>query len=358
MSTHEAAGIHPPPESEGRPTSRGQQVAYPWLMPAVFSAVVLAGLGALLLATIGMTHTTAMARWPVAVAGVIACGWALGSLSKLVFGPQFRPGMVAAIAWLTVLTVAAVLADLIGFEGPRALPLDTETYVRPDLFSENPLGTDGFGRDYLSRLVYGARTSFFIIVGTLALALTIGTTMGLVAGYFRGRFETVFVIVTDTFLAFPPLILLMAVVIVLQPSLRTIVIATALLYTPTVARLARGNTFRFTEREFVIASKAIGASDARVIVREILPNVARPLFAYTFVLMANLIILEASLSFLGLGIKPPEPSWGNMISDADRVLSDHPHALLVPATALFITVLSISHIGEVLMRRSGREGVI
>jgi peptide/nickel transport system permease protein len=200
-------------------------------------------------------------------------------------------------------------------------------------------------------LLYGARVSLVVGLGSTAVALLIGTPIGMAAGYFRGRVDGGISVLTDAFLAFPPLVFLLALVTVLEPSLSTIFVAFALLGIPTVVRLARANSLSLTEREFVIAARSLGARPRRVLFREILPNLAVPLLSFSMVIVAALILGEASLSFLGLGIKAPQPSWGNMIAESQTVLTDHPHAILVPAFTLFLTVVAFNRLGEAARMR-------
>jgi peptide/nickel transport system permease protein len=250
------------------------------------------------------------------------------------------------LGWVALLGLLAVLADALPFERPHALPLNTPALLRPDLFSTHPLGTDSFGRDILSRVVFGARPSLIVgLVGALC-ALVFGGLLGLVAGYYRGTLESIIGVTTDSLLAFPPLVLLLALVAFLRPSLGTIIFALTLLTTPGISRVAKAATLGMSQREFVISAKALGASNHRVLMSEILPNIILPIASLAIVLIGALIVAEASLSFLGLGIKPPNPSWGNMIAEAQARFNTSPHTVLIPGISLLITVFAFNRIGD------------
>ena len=327
-----------------------------WITGTVF---VMVGIGLMFVATMGMDRVTAWPRWVLGLAGVLVSVRGLDVVGKACFGPRFRCGFWLAAVWVGVVVVVAVLAPVLPIQGPNYLPLTTRSYIRPDLFSAHPLGTDGFGRDYLDRLIWGARVSLIVGVGCTAVGLAVGTGIGIIAGYYRAKAEAFIDLLTNTLLALPPLVFLLALVAVLQPSLQTLFIAFAVLTVPTIVRLAKANTYAFAQREFVVAAGALGATDRRILVREILPNVARPLLSYSTVIVAALIVAEASLSFLGLGIKPPSPSWGNMIAESQTNIQQDPHAIVVPATVLFVTVFSFNRLGEAgRVRRESRQAML
>ena len=340
-----------PAVGDGVPAGPAPRV-HGWWLGAV---EVLAGAALVLVATMVLDHATGLPRWILGLAGGALAARGADTLGKKVFGPRFRAGLWFSVLWLTVLILLALFANLLPLQGPKALPLRSKSYVRPDLFSSHPLGTDGFGRDYLARLIYGSRISLIIGLGCVAVGGLIGTTVGICAGYYRARIEKVVDVLTDALLAFPPLVFLLALVAVLRPSLLTEFVALGALTVPTFIRLAKANTYVYAQREFVLAARALGTKNKRIIWREIVPNVLAPLFSYAMAIVAALMIAEASLSFLGLGIKPPEPSWGNMIADSQTVLQRDPHAVLLPAIFLFLTVLSFSRLGEVGRTRGERR---
>ncbi|PTR21614.1 peptide/nickel transport system permease protein [Rhodococcus sp. OK519] len=262
---------------------------------------------------------------------------------------------VAALGalWLVLIALAAIFASLLPLPAPDAIG---DQYSLPPFRSAaHILGTDQLGRDQLSRVVYGAQVSLSVAIGATLLALVIGTLLGIVAGYFRGPLDVLFDIGTNTVLAFPPLILLIALVAVMQPSATTLALGLGVVGVPTFARIARANTIAFSGREFVTASKSLGSSTARVLVREILPNILLPVISFATVVAASLVVAEGSLSFLGLGIPPPAPSWGGMIAAGRESLYEEPHLVLVPGLFFFLTVFSLNLTGDWARDRVGRE---
>jgi peptide/nickel transport system permease protein len=219
---------------------------------------------------------------------------------------------------------------------------------RAPFSAEHWLGTDGLGRDELARVIYGARIS--LIVGLFApiIGLTFGGALGILAGYFRGRFESVVVGSMDVLLAFPPLILALAVTAYLGQSILHLTFILGLLGVPAFMRVARAATLTLARREFVIAAQALGATHTRILLRELLPNVMLPLFAFFLLAVAITIVAEGSLSFLGLGVPPPISSWGSMIGEGRESLEMAPRLAFIPAIAMFLTVLSFNLVGDTL----------
>jgi peptide/nickel transport system permease protein len=218
--------------------------------------------------------------------------------------------------------------------------------ARPDIFTSHPLGTDKQGLDILASVIYGARVSLIVGTGAVLVGMTIGSCIGMAAGYYRGKVDGAISLLADAMLAFPPLILLLGMVSVLDPSTLNILLALALLGIPTYIRLSRANTMVFAQREFVLAAKSLGASGKRIIFRELLPNVMMPLVSYAFIVIGASIVAEAGLSFLGLGIQRPTPTWGNMIQAGQANFDRDPHLVFIPGIALFMTVFSFNRIGE------------
>jgi peptide/nickel transport system permease protein len=216
-------------------------------------------------------------------------------------------------------------------------------------------GVDERGRDVFTRVLYGTRVSLEASLIAMALTVLIGVTAGLITGYFRGRIDTFFSRVMDLFLAFPVLVLAVGLGVacadgclggVIQPGLPVVIFVITLTTWPYMARIVRGQVLSLREREFVEASRSLGASDTRIIVREILPNLVAPIIVYSTVLVPQNIIYEASLSFLGVGIDPSKPSWGAMISDATSVFQDAWWFMVFPGLALLITVLAFNVVGD------------
>ena len=251
----------------------------------------------------------------------------------------------SAIGWLALVFAVAIFADFL----PIPSPTDMDMLERRAPFSaEHWLGTDGLGRDELSRLIHGARIS--LAVGLLApvIGLIIGGALGMLAGYFGGRFETIVVGSMDVLLAFPPLILVLAVIAFVGQSILNLTLILGALSIPASMRVARAATLTLSRREFVIAAQALGASHARILLRELLPNVILPLLAFFLLGVAVIIVVEGSLSFLGLGVPPPISSWGSMIGEGRESLEGAPRLAFLPAIAMFLTVLSFNLVGDTL----------
>lgn len=250
-----------------------------------------------------------------------------------------------AIGWTAFVFAAAVLAPVL------PLPSSTEMEMlerRAPMSVMHWLGTDGLGRDELSRLIYGARISLAVGLFAPMIGLTIGGALGLLAGYLRGRFETFVVGSMDVLLAFPPLILALAVTAYLGQSVLNLICILGVLGIPTFMRVARASTLSLAQREFVIAAEALGATHARILLRELLPNVALPLAAFFLLGVAITIVVEGALSFLGLGVPPPIASWGGMIGEGRESLEIAPWLAFLPAIAMFLTVLAFNLVGDTL----------
>ena len=210
----------------------------------------------------------------------------------------------------------------------------------------HPLGTDTLGRDVLSRLLYGARVSLVVGLTAVAVAGAIGVALGLVAGYYRGWLDDLLMRVGDIHLAFPVLLLGVALLSVLGASLVNLILVLAVSGWVTYARIVRGETLSLVEREFVAAARALGAGDGHVIWRHILPNVWPPIIVVATFSVARMIIAEASLSFLGLGIPPPAPSWGAMLDEGRNYITTGWWLALFPGLAILILVLGINLVGD------------
>jgi peptide/nickel transport system permease protein len=260
-----------------------------------------------------------------------------------------RPTVVAMLI-LALLVALAASADVLanGFFGYSFTRQDLlNSYEPPDL--TRPafwLGTDNLGRSEVVRVLYGARISLAVGFGAAFINLTIGLALGLAAGYFRGWFDDLVQFVISTLVSIPSLFLLLIVAVLFSPSAITLVIILGLLSWPTVSLFVRGQTLSLGEREFVTAARVVGASHPRLIVQHVLPNVLPLVIVLSAIDVGTLILTESALSFLGLGIQPPTPSWGNMLTNAASDLSHGPWLVYGPGAAIFLTVLCLYLVGD------------
>jgi peptide/nickel transport system permease protein len=254
-------------------------------------------------------------------------------------------GFWLSVFWVVLLGGAALFASVLPIKASDATDF-AKRNERPSFSIHEPLGRDQFGRSELSRVIYGARVSLAIGLGAAALGAVVGGTLGLIAGYARGWGDSLVSMLADAMLAFPPLILLIALVAVLPKTATTIALGVGALTVPAFIRLSRANTLTYAQREFVVAAHCLGLKRRRILFREILPNVALPVVAYTFIAVALVIVAEGSLSYLGVGIQPPHASWGRMIADGQSVFSTTPHLVFVPSIVMFITLLAFNRLGE------------
>ncbi len=213
------------------------------------------------------------------------------------------------------------------------------------------LGTDPLGRDVLSRLLFGARVSVVVAAATVAASLIVGTLLGFMAGYYGGVVDEVIMRVVDVLLAFPGILLAVALTAVLGPSLRNVVLALSLMGWVGYARIVRAQVMTVRERDYVRAARSVGAGDARIWTRHILPNVLAPVIVEATFGAAGAILGEAGLSFLGLGTQPPQPSWGGMLNEGRQFLFVAPHLTLAPGIAIMAVVLALNFLGDGLRDR-------
>jgi peptide/nickel transport system permease protein len=270
-----------------------------------------------------------------------------GAIAAPVAAPVRRRGLGLvtwlAIVWLVVVIAAALFADLLPLDSPTDMDM-LNRRLPPD--AEHWLGTDSLGRDMLSRIVFGARVSLTVGLGSAFIGVCIGGTIGLLAGYVRGRFEAVVMSLMDVLLAFPPLVLALAITAYLGLSVLNLTATIGFLSIPPFARVARAATLSLAQRDFVTAARAIGASHARILARELLPNVLLPLIAFFLLAVAVTIVVEGALSLLGLGVPPPQPSWGSMIGEGRDSLDNAPWLAFIPAGVMFATVLAFNFVGD------------
>ena len=249
-----------------------------------------------------------------------------------------------------LLTVAMVMMAL---AAPLLSPFDPnvqDTSRRLEAPShQHLLGLDDLGRDVLSRIIWGARVSLRVGFSVVLIASLIGIALGAMAGYFGGWTDTIIMRITDILLAFPGILLAIALVAVLGPSINNVILALATIGWVGYARLVRGQVLKVREMEYVTAAKALGAKSPRVIVRHVLPNVINPVIVMATLGLAGAILAEASLSFLGLGVQPPTPSWGAMLTAGRRYLGLANHLAIFPGAAIMAAVMGLNFLGDGLI---------
>ncbi len=313
--------------------------------------------------------------------GVASIGLAGGEITARspaqLFWRRFRSDRVAMVSavFIVVLILVAVFAPVIvsilGLQGPNVQNSNAlDAFGSPTGPSgAHIFGVDQLGRDVFSRVIYGARVSLEVgIIGT-AIAAIIGTVVGLVAGFYRGWADTLLMRAVDVFLAFPVLVLGLGIGAacgvrgclggLVQPGIGTVIFIIAISSFTYIARIVRGQVLSLREKEFVEAARSLGASNTRILFRELLPNLIAPLIVYSSLLIPVNILLEAALSFLGVGIRPPTASWGQMISDASTIFNTAWWYMVFPGLALLLTVLAFNLLGDGLLDalnpRAGRR---
>lgn len=260
------------------------------------------------------------------------------------------PVALISLGLIVMMVVVAVFAPLLA---PHAYDAQDRTHTLINSGIGHPFGTDNLGQDTLSRLIYGARVSLSVGVIVEAIELLIGVSLGLLAAYKGGLWDTILMRVTDAMFAFPDLLFAILLVGIIRPtspgaSFLTVFVALALVGWPGMARLVRGQALALREKEYVEAARAIGVSGWGITTRHMLPNMLSPIIVALTVDIAGIILAEATLSFLGIGIQPPFPSWGRMISDARPYLRSQPMLLVYPSIALAAVVLAFNFFGDAL----------
>ena len=255
-----------------------------------------------------------------------------------------NPGAVAGLLITSVLVVVGILAPLV-IEKAH-LVVEAKAHLPPGT-AGHLLGTDEQGRDVLARLARGATISLKIGVGSTLLALIFGTLVGAVSGYFRGWPDTILQRITDTFMAFPTLLLAIGITaIAANPSATILFLVLAIVSWPPVARVVRGQFLSLRENDYAIAARSLGASHTRIMFRHLLPNCIGPIVVLATLEVATNILAEAGMSFLGIGVQPPEPSWGRMLLDAQKYMTESPWLLVYPGAAIVLTVLGLNFFGD------------
>jgi peptide/nickel transport system permease protein len=263
-------------------------------------------------------------------------------MNRLLKNFAFSSGLLLTV----LLVLAALAAPMLAPYDP--IQQDTARRLEPPSH-EHLLGLDALGRDVLSRILYGARVSLRVGFSVVLLASFAGVTLGLISGYFGGFVDTAIMRLTDILLAFPGILLAIALVAVLGPSLNNVVLALATIGWVGYARLARGQVLKVREMEYVTAAKALGARSPRVILRHVLPNIINPVIVMATLGLAGAILAEAALSFLGLGVQPPTPSWGEMLSSGRNYLGLANHLTIFPGAAIMLAVMGLNFLGDGLI---------
>ena len=257
-----------------------------------------------------------------------------------------------AIFGLVIISGFILMAVLAPVLSPHD-PLETSLYdqLKPPVWHETGtwkhiLGTDELGRDTLSRIIYGARVSLTVAVVSVGIAFTLGTLLGCIAGYYKGFWDSLIMRIMDMILAFPYLLLAIVVVAYLGPSLQNAMMAIGITYVPRFARIVRGSVLEECEKDYVMAARAVGARDGRIIFINILPNCLGPLIVQTTLSMASAILDAAALSFLGLGAQPPTPEWGGMIARSRALILRASWVMTFPGIAILLAVLGFNLLGD------------
>lgn len=250
-----------------------------------------------------------------------------------------KAGLIIIIMLIIVAAIAPVLAPYDPFETNILF-----RYKAPS--SEHLLGTDGMGRDILSRIIYGSRISLQVGLISVALALILGVSFGLIAGYYGGKLDMLIMRFMDIMLAFPSILLAIAIVAILGPQLKNAMLAIGIINVPRFARIVRSSVLSIKESEYISAARALGAGDLRIIFKHLLPNAMAPLIVQTTLSIATAILEAAALSFLGLGAQPPSPEWGAMLSDARSSLQKAPWVATFPGLAIVFGVLGFNLLGD------------
>ncbi len=268
-------------------------------------------------------------------------------LGTLIWARLRRDPLALAAAILLLMLVVTVIAAPL--TAPRD-PLRQESSVRlsPPFTPGYPLGADGLGRDILSRMIWGGQISLVVGVAPVLLAATLGIAIGLVGGFYGGRLDNVLMRCLDVVFAFPAVLLALAIVATLGPSISNAMLAITVVGVPSFARLIRASVLSLKEQAFVEAARMLGAGQARIIVRHIVPNSVSTVIVYGTLEVGKTVVFAAGLSFLGLGVQPPTPEWGAMLADGRQVLAVAPHVSTVPGLVIFLVTLGFNILGDAL----------
>ena len=259
---------------------------------------------------------------------------------------ELRKNKVAmvSVVLLAILIIAVLLAPLSPYDPYK---LDASQKLQ-GISSSHWFGTDEYGRDYFTRTLYGGRVSLLVGFMSMIMTVVIGTSLGVFSGYVGGKVDMFLMSFTDIFLALPSMLLIVILNTFLKPGLPTLIVVLSLFYWASVARITRAETMSLKERDFVVATQNLGASNFRVIIKHIIPNILGPVIVAASLSVANAILMESSLSFLGLGVQIPRASWGSMLQGAQAHILDYPLLAVYPGVMILITVLSFNLLGDIL----------
>jgi peptide/nickel transport system permease protein len=263
-------------------------------------------------------------------------------IGRLLRNFAFTSGLLLTLSLVVIALAAPLLATFDPYQQETSRRLEPPS-------KDHPLGLDDLGRDVWSRIVYGARVSLRVGFSVVFIASIIGVTLGAIAGYFGGIADTIVMRLCDILLAFPGILLAIALVAVMGPSLNNVILALATIGWVGYARLVRGQVLKVREMEFVTAARALGARSPRVIILHVLPNVMNPVIVMATLGLAGAILAEAALSFLGLGVQPPTPSWGAMLTAGRRYLGLANHLAIFPGAAIMLAVMGLNFLGDGLI---------
>jgi len=255
---------------------------------------------------------------------------------------RHRPFMVGGVILLSLIIVS-IFAPVFAPKDPFAADF---AHMLAFPSKEYPLGTDYLGRDVLSRVIFGGRFSLLIALASMALSSAIGLTLGLLAGYLRGWVENIIMAVVDMLFAIPGILLGLTISVLMGPSAQNLVLVLAIMYAPILCRVARGAVVAVSERAYIESARSIGASNSRIMLKHILPNAAAPLIVQVTIGLAWTILSEASMTFLGFGAQPPDPSWGAILSNGRKYLTTNPGMSIYPGIAIAISVWGFNLLGD------------
>lgn len=261
-----------------------------------------------------------------------------------------RPVAAAlSVGWLALLVAAALLAPYLPFvDDPHKPSLDVAQSPGWDHW----FGTDQLGRDVFARVVWGARLSLWIAIVAVGIGMLVGATLGVIGGYLRGWIDHVLTAVVNVMLSLPALVLALFIVTVLGQTVSNVILALCILAIPVIARVVRAQTLTWADREFVKAAVILGASRTRVMVRELLPNLAPTIASFALLAVGIVIVAEGALSFIGVSVPPPDITWGRILANGRGQLDDAPHITISTAAVMFLTLLALNFLGESVVSRS------